>query len=159
LEAWPRFGLNRATLARAPASRYAIGDEDLPVSLAAAPIAPYTRLIAVITLGHGLLDCARILGYAGAVSPVVAYGPEAFWALVAFVLMRLIAAVGLWGFSIWGGVLVIAANGGELIFSILAPSLIRLELVGFAIRLLILVAMVLLLAFERYLRNFGAHEG
>jgi hypothetical protein len=56
-------------------------------------------------------------------------------------------------------VLIIAANGGELAFSILAPSLIRLELIGFAIRLLILVAMVLLLAFERYLRNYGANEG
>lgn len=129
------------------------------MSLAAAPLAPYARLVAVITLGHGLIDCGRLLGIAsGGGNPVAMYGLEAFWALTAFVLMRLIAAVGLWSYAIWGLVLVLAANGGELIISLLAPQWLSVGIVGFAVRLLILLAAILLLAFERYLHNLHASE-
>lgn len=129
------------------------------MSLSAAPIAPYARLIAVITLGHGLIDCGRLLGLpGGGDSPVAAYGPIAFWALAAFVLMRLFAAVGLWGYATWGAVLVIAANGGELLLSLLRPNWVSVGIVGFAIRLLMLLASVLLLAFQRYLARMHANE-
>ncbi len=129
------------------------------MSLGAAPIAPYARLVSVITLGHGLIDSGRLLGIAsGSGNPVTTYGPEAFWTLVAFALMRLIAAVGLWSYAIWGLVLVLAANGGELIISLIAPQWLSVGIVGFAVRLLILLAAVLLLAFERYLHNLHASE-
>ena len=128
------------------------------MSLSASPVAPYARLIAVITLGHGLMDCARVLGLGSGESPVMVHGPEAFWALTAFVLMRLIAAVGLWTYAAWGVVLVIAANGGELLFSLFAPHLVTLGVVGFAVRLLVLFAAALLLIFERYLHRMHANE-
>lgn len=128
------------------------------MSLSAAPVAPYSRLIAVITLGHGLMDCALMLGLFSPVSPVNAYGPDAFWALVAFVLMRLFAAVGLWTLATWGAVLVIAANAGEIIFAMMAPNLVSLGIIGFAVRLIVLSATILLLVFERYLRHLRANE-
>jgi len=119
------------------------------MSLSANAVAPYARLIAVITLGHGLMDCARLLGLGAAVSPVMTYGPQTFWSLTAFVLMRLFA---------WGAVLVIAANGGELLFSLFAPQLVGIGIVGFAIRLLMLFATTLLIVFERYLARMHANE-
>ena len=128
------------------------------MSLSAPSVAPYARLIAVITLGHGLIVCARVLGLGGGENPVMTQGPEAFWALTAFVLMRLIASVGLWTYATWGGVLVIAANGGELLFSLFVPQLVTLGVVGFAVRLLILFAAALLLVFERYLHRLHANE-
>ena len=129
------------------------------MSLGAGPIAPYSRLIAVITLGHGLIDSGRLLGFpGGGESPVAAFGTVPFWALAAFVLMRLFAAVGLWNYATWGLVLVIAANGGELVLSLFQPQWVTVGIVGFAIRLLLLFAAVLLLVFERYLAGIRANE-
>lgn len=129
------------------------------MSLGAGPIAPYSRLVAVITLGHGLIDCGRLLGFpGGAESPVAIFGTVPFWALAAFVLMRLFAAVGLWSYATWGLVLVIAANGGELMLSLFQPQWVTVGIVGFAIRLGLLFAAVLLLVFERYLASIRANE-
>ncbi|WP_029040231.1 hypothetical protein [Cucumibacter marinus] len=127
------------------------------MSLSAAPISRYARIVALVALAHGLIDGARILMGSGS-GPQLAQNHEAFWTLASFVVIRLIAAVGLWNYAVWGAMLVALANLGEIMFALLRPELVGIGIFGLVLRLLMLSAAILLLAFERHLRRLSADE-
>ncbi|MFC3703158.1 hypothetical protein ACFOOL_00135 [Devosia honganensis] len=103
----------------------------------------YIRILAILALFLGLNDAARLLGVnLGATSPISAMGFPAFVFLAAFSLARLFAAVGLWIRASWGAVLLVGATALELGLFIAGNPDIRLTAIGFAMRVVLLVAML-----------------
>ena len=115
------------------------------------------RIIAIIALLVGLADAARLLGVnAGAVSPLAQLGPAGFAYLAVFCLSRLFAAVGLWLGASWGAVLLVGATSIELVLFLTGNRDIHLDVIGFGVRLLLVVGVVLL--FVLSLRMRRAHD-
>ena len=103
----------------------------------------YLRLVAIVTLLLGLNDAARLLGVtSGSTSPITVLGVTGFVYLGIFCLSRLFASVGLWIKASWGAVLVIGATGMELALFIIGSANVQMSAIGFAVRVVLLVAIL-----------------
>ena len=115
------------------------------------------RVIAIVALLVGLGDAARLLGVnSGAISPLAQLGPAGFAYLAVFCLARLFAAVGLWIGASWGAVLLVGATSIELVLFLTGNRDIHLDIVGFGVRLLLVVGVVLLIVLSLRMRR--AHD-
>lgn len=102
----------------------------------------YIRVVALLSLLLGLSDAGRLLGVnLGAVSPVAVLGPTGFVLLGIFSLARLFAGVGLWLKASWGAVLLVGSTTAELALYLAGSPDIRMSAFGFAIRIVLLVAI------------------
>jgi len=121
------------------------------------PIGRYVRIIAIITLLLGLNDAGRLLGVTlGPLSPIEAYGPVAFICLAVFTLALLFAAVGLWIKASWGAVLLVAATGTELAMFLFGSRDVQITILGFAVRLVLLAAILAIFVLGFLLRRAAA---
>jgi len=119
----------------------------------------YIRIVALLALLLGLNDAARLLGVnLGAVSPVAVMGVPAFIYLAIFCLARLFAAVGLWIKASWGAVVLVGATALELALYMSGNPDIRMSAVGFAVRLVLLGAIVLIFALSLRFRRAQAAD-
>ena len=119
----------------------------------------YVRIVAIIALLLGLSDAARLLGVsaANAASPIATLGVSGFTFLAIFAVARLFAAVGLWIQASWGAVLLIGATGVELFMYVMGAGGIDMPPLGFAVRLVLLVSIVLILVLSLRFRE-RAHD-
>ncbi|MCW5721998.1 MAG: hypothetical protein KIS86_12735 [Devosia sp.] len=105
----------------------------------------YIRIVAILSLLLGLNDAGRLLGVnLGAISPVAVMGQSAFIYLAIFSLARLFAGVGLWIKASWGAVLLIGATATELGLYIAGSPDIRMTAFSFAVRVVLLVAILMI---------------
>jgi len=117
----------------------------------------YIRIVAIIALLLGLADAARLLGVAsGPESPLKTLGTAGFVYLAIFCLSRLFAAVGLWIRASWGAVLLVGATAVELGLYLFGNPDVRMDAIGFALRLVLLVAIVVIFVLSVRMRR--AHE-
>jgi len=117
----------------------------------------YLRLVALVTLLLGLNDAARLLGVSsGQISPIAVLGTTGFVYLGIFCLSRLFAAVGLWIKASWGAVLLIGATGVELALFIIGSRDVQMSAIGFAIRVVLLAAILAILIWGLRLRLTAA---
>jgi hypothetical protein len=117
----------------------------------------YVRIVAIVALLVGLGDAARLLGVSsGSVSPLAVLGPAGFVYLAVFCLSRLFAAVGLWIGASWGAVLLIGATTVELVMFLSGNRDVQMDVIGFGIRLILVISMVLLFVLTLRLRR--AHD-
>lgn len=119
----------------------------------------YVRIVAIIALLLGLSDAARLLGVAGVpgVSPIYTLGGAGFTYLAIFAVARLFAAVGLWIQASWGAVLLVGATGLELIMYVTRSGGVDMPPLGFAVRLVLLVSIVLIFVLSLRFRE-RAHD-
>ena len=107
----------------------------------------YVRVVAILSLLIGLSDAARLLGVSsGDANPIDLMGIAGFTYTSVFAMARLFAAVGLWIRASWGAVLLLAATTVELGMYLLGNRAIQLSALDFAVRLVLLVAIVLIFA-------------
>jgi len=103
----------------------------------------YVRIVAIISLLVGLADASRLLGVStGEANPIEIMGTVGFVYLSIFAAARLFAAVGLWIRASWGAVLLLAASAIELGMYFSGNRAIQLSALDFAVRLVLLVAIV-----------------
>ena len=120
----------------------------------------YVRIVAIIALLLGLSDAARLLGVASGnpgVSPLYTLGPYAFTYLAIFAMARLFAAVGLWIQASWGAVMLVGATVIELGMYLLGSPDVQMSALGFAVRLVLLVSIVLIFILSLRFRE-RAHD-
>ena len=102
----------------------------------------YIRVVALLSLLLGLSDAGRLLGVnLGATSPVAVLGPTGFVLLAIFSLSRLFAGVGLWLKASWGAVLLVGSTAAELALYLAGSQDIHMSAFGFAVRIVLLVAI------------------
>lgn len=107
----------------------------------------YIRVVALLSLLLGLSDAGRLLGVnLGATSPVAVLGPTGFVLLGIFSLARLFAGVGLWLKASWGAVLLVGSTTAELALYLAGSPDIRMSAFGFAVRIVLLVAISVIFA-------------
>lgn len=107
----------------------------------------YIRIVALLSLALGLSDAGRLLGVnLGATSPVAVLGPTGFVLLAIFSLSRLFAGVGLWLKASWGAVLVVGSTVAELALYLAASPDVRMSAFGFAVRIVLLFAILVIFA-------------
>lgn len=116
----------------------------------------YLRIIAIIALLLGLSDASRLLIAQGTTSPITELGPAGFTYLAVFCIARLFAAVGLWIRASWGAVLLGLATAIELGMYLFGNRDITISMVGFGVRLLLLVSVATLLFLSFRMRR--AHD-
>jgi len=104
----------------------------------------YVRIVAIIALLLGLNDASRLLISSGNVSPITELGVNGFVYLSIFALARLFASVGLWIRSSWGAVLLVSATGIEVAMYLLRNPDIQMNALGFAVRLVLLISIILI---------------
>jgi uncharacterized membrane protein (DUF2068 family) len=119
----------------------------------------YIRIVAIIALLLGLSDAARLLGVSSGVSdsPIALLGPTGFTYLAIFAMARLFAAVGLWIRASWGAVLLVGATGIELGMYLFGSRDVQMSALGFAVRLVLLVSIVLIFVLSLRFRE-RAHD-
>ena len=119
----------------------------------------YVRIVAIIALLLGLSDAARLLGVAGipGVSPIYTLGGAGFTYLAIFALARLFAAVGLWIQASWGAVMLVGATVIELGMYMMGSRDVQMSALGFAVRLVLLVSIVLIFVLSLRFRQ-RAHD-
>jgi uncharacterized membrane protein (DUF2068 family) len=118
----------------------------------------YVRIVAIIALLLGLNDASRLLGVStGATSPFDILGVNGFIYLSVFALARLFASVGLWIRASWGAVLLVGATGVELGMYILRNPDVQMSMLGFAVRLVLLISILLIFVLSLRLRE-RAHD-
>ena len=78
--------------------------------------------------------------------PVAVLGPTGFVLLGIFSLARLFAGVGLWLKASWGAVLLVGSTTAELALYLAGSPDIRMSAFGFAIRIVLLVAILAIFA-------------
>lgn len=117
----------------------------------------YIRIVAIIALLLGLADAARLLGVSsGAVSPLQTLGTAGFVYLAIFCLARLFAAVGLWIRASWGAVMLVGATVVELVMYLMGNPDVRIDAIGFALRLVLLAAISVIFVLSFRMRR--AHD-
>lgn len=122
-------------------------------------IATTLRGIALVTLILGLVDAARLLGVStGSSNPIDQMGMSAFVYLGIFTVAHLFAAVGIWIRANWGNVLLAAVTFLELSLYLAGNPNVQMSVVGFIVRLLILVAMVLIFLIAFRTRRAAIHD-
>src|ERR1700712_89239 len=113
----------------------------------------YVRIVAIIALLRGLNDASRLLGVStGAQSPFELLGVSGFVYLAIFALARLFAAVGLWIRASWGAVLLVGATGVELGMYVLGNRDIQMSMLGFGVRLVLLISILLIFVLSLRMR-------
>lgn len=119
----------------------------------------YVRIVAIIALLLGLSDAARLLGVGAGqgVSPLYSLGVTGFTYLAIFALARLFAAVGLWIQASWGAVLLIGATVIELGMYMFGSRDVQMSALGFAVRVVLLVSIVLIFVLSFRFRE-RAHD-
>jgi uncharacterized membrane protein (DUF2068 family) len=118
----------------------------------------YVRIVAIIALLLGLNDASRLLGVStGAQSPIDILGVTGFVYLAVFSMAQLFAAVGLWIRASWGAVLLVAATVLELGMYLLGSKDVQMSALGFAIRLVLLVSIVVVFVLSIRMRE-RAHD-
>jgi len=118
----------------------------------------YVRIVAIIALLLGLSDASRLLGVStGAANPIDLLGVTGFVYLSIFALARLFAAVGLWIRASWGAVLLVGATAIELTMYLFGNHDIQMSALGFAVRLVLLVSIVLIFVLSLRMRE-RAHD-
>ena len=118
----------------------------------------YVRIVAIIALLLGLSDASRLLGVStGAANPIDLLGVTGFVYLSIFALARLFAAVGLWIRASWGAVLLVGATAIELTMYLFGNHDIHMSALGFAVRLVLLVSIVLIFVLSLRMRE-RAHD-
>ena len=114
----------------------------------------YVRIVAIISLLLGLNDASRLLGVStGAQSPIDILGVTGFVYLAVFSMAQLFAAVGLWIRASWGAVLLVAATVLELGMYLLGSKDVQMSALGFAIRLVLLVSIVVVFVLSIRMRE------
>jgi hypothetical protein len=87
----------------------------------------FLRLLSVFWLAKGLLAWAMIFGIGGQAQPPFEARLLTFQAIIVyFAVIDLVAAVGLWLTSTWGGVLWLLATLSQLLLSFFFPRIIPL---------------------------------
>ncbi len=118
----------------------------------------YVRIVAIIALLLGLGDAARLLGVIGAGRKPdhrrSARPASPIWRFSA--LARLFAAVGLWIRASWGAVLLGLATTIELLMFFFGNRDVTISMLGFGVRLLLLVSVAALLVLSLRMRR--AHD-
>ncbi len=133
------------------------GGDDLAFS--EKPFSLAARVLAILALVHGLTAIFYQFSTARDVNVSVdALGNVAFAITILCALLRLMAAVGLWSLTIWGGVLLIIANVMELSAAFWSPKILHFSLFEIALRVLILLAICVLLVWANRSRNQHGHE-
>jgi hypothetical protein len=123
----------------------------------AEPIGRYVRIVSIIALLLGLNDAARLLGVSlGAESPITALGVSAFVYLAIFTLALLFAAVGLWIKASWGAVLLVGATTVEIVMFLVGNHDVEMSVYGFAVRLILLAAIVGIVVLSIVMRRAAA---
>ncbi len=119
----------------------------------------YVRIVAIIALLLGLSDAARLLGVSGVAgeSPIATLGTVGFTYLAIFAIARLFASVGLWIRASWGAVLLVGATVIELGMYMMGSRDVQMSALGFAVRLVLLVSIVLILVLSIRFRE-RAHD-
>lgn len=116
--------------------------------------ARYVRIVALVALFLGLGDAALLLGVSsGAESPMAALGLSSFIYLMVFCLARLFAAVGLWIQASWGSVLLLGATIIELGLYLFGNPDVRISALGFAIRVVLVLSILVLYGLQFRLRQ------
>lgn len=119
----------------------------------------YLRTVAIIALLLGLSDAARLLGVSsGEASPITQLGPTGFTYLAIFAAARLFAAVGLWIKASWGAVLLVAATGIEMLLFVMGSRDVQMDGLGFAVRLVLLTAILLVFFLAWRVRRERVHD-
>ncbi|WP_156905557.1 hypothetical protein [Maritalea myrionectae] len=109
------------------------------------------RVLAIVALAHGLFAIFYHFGATRDVNvPVDALGNIAFAIIILCALLRLLAAVGLWSLTAWGGVLLIVANVTELGAAFWSPKILDFSLLEIALRVLVLLAVAALLIWSNW---------
>ena len=117
----------------------------------------YVRIVAIIALLLGLADASTLLGVSsGAVSPLQSLGTAGFVYLAIFCLARLFAAVGLWIRASWGAVMLVGATVVELLMYLMGNPDVRIDAIGFALRLVLLAAISVIFVLSFRMRR--AHD-
>ncbi|MCF4098175.1 hypothetical protein [Maritalea mediterranea] len=110
------------------------------------PLSIFARILALVALIHGLVAIFYHFGVTRDLNaPVEALGNIAFAITILSALLRLLAAVGLWSLTAWGGVLLIVANVVELGAAIWVPEILNFSPQDFGLRALVLLAIAALL--------------
>lgn len=124
------------------------------------PLGRYVRVLAIVTLLLGLNDAARLCGVSlGAQSPIEAYGPTGFVYLSVFTLSLLFGAVGLWIKASWGAVLLGLSTAVELTLFLFGSKDVQMTVIGFAVRLILLAAVLAVFVLSiRMRRAAAAHD-
>src|SRR3569833_142623 len=118
----------------------------------------YVRIVAIIALLLGLNDASRLLGVStGSQSPIQILGVTGFGYLSIFALAQLFASVGLWIRASWGAVLLVGATAIELGMYLLGNRDITMSAIGFAVRLVLLISIVLIFVLTLRMRD-RAHD-
>jgi hypothetical protein len=113
----------------------------------------YLRVVAIIALLLGLSDASRLLIASGSGSPIAELGATGFAYLAIFCLARLFAAVGLWIRASWGAVLLGIATTIELGMFLFGNRDVTISMLGFAVRLLLVVSVAALLFLSLRMRR------
>jgi hypothetical protein len=118
----------------------------------------YVRIVAIIALLLGLNDASRLLGVGtGAQNPLETMGPTAFVYLSIFAMAQLFASVGLWIRASWGAVLLVGATAIQLGMFLLRNPDVTMSAIGFAVRLVLLISIVLIFVLTLRMRD-RAHD-
>ena len=118
----------------------------------------YVRIVAIIALLLGLNDASRLLGVStGAQSPIQLLGVTGFIYLAIFAMAQLFASVGLWIRASWGAVLLVGATAIELGMYLFGNRDITMSAIGFAVRLVLLISIVLIFVLTLRMRD-RAHD-
>ena len=118
----------------------------------------YVRIVAIIALLLGLNDASRLLGVStGPQNPIEMMGVTAFVYLSIFALAQLFASVGLWIRASWGAVLLVGATAIELGMYMLRNPDVTMSPIGFAVRLVLLVSIILIFVLTLRMRD-RAHD-
>lgn len=110
-------------------------------------------------MAHGLIAIFTNLGAARALgAPADTLGNIAFAIIILCALLRLLAAVGLWSLTAWGGVLLIIANVAELIAAFWPPQILALSSAEIGLRILVLLAIGTLLIWANWDHKKSSHD-
>jgi len=117
----------------------------------------YLRIVAILALLLGLSDASRLLGVnIGTTSPIAAMGFTSFVYLAVFSLARLFSAVGLWIKASWGAVLLIGTTVAELVLFAVGLADVRMTMVGFVVRIILLLAILTIVGLSFRIRRAQA---
>lgn len=103
----------------------------------------FMRLMSLVWLSEGVLWWSDILGITGG-TPFEAKRAAAKAVAVGFGVVDLVAAVGLWLASAWGGVMWLLALTSECVLSFLAPGLMNSQMTRIGILVFLIVLYLLL---------------
>lgn len=118
----------------------------------------YVRIVAIIALLLGLNDASRLLGVStGSESPIALLGATGFVYLSIFAMAQLFASVGLWIRASWGAVLLVGATVVELGMYLFGNRDVTMSALGFAVRLVLLVSIVVVFILSLRMRQ-RAHD-